>query len=247
MNKLVNFRDLGGYKTTDGKRVRAKRLLRSVPVDGLNDTDIDFLKEYNIKLVIDFRSSDEIKIAHDVSVLGNHYENVDIVGDSFKNYGGHEKLISLDLEDVEHFMLEVYRNSFINYPTSKQGFSKFLKLCTSVENGAILFHCTFGKDRTGFAAALLLKILGVSDEDIFNDYLKSIEGLASYIPKKVEEYLLGGYCKEKALILCGLKREYLESAFESITQKYGTVEKYVTDELEITQADITKLKELYLE
>jgi protein-tyrosine phosphatase len=246
MNKLVNFRDLGGYETTNGKKIKMKRLLRSAPVDGLCDTDIDFLKAHNIKLVVDFRSDDEIILPHDVNVLGNRYERADIAGDSFKRYGGHKKLIGLDIKGVEHFMVEVYRDSFINNLSSKQGFSKFLKLCASVEDGAVLFHCTFGKDRTGFAAALLLKILGVSDDVLYSDYLKSIEGLVSEIPKKVEQYQRGGYCEEKALILCGLKREYLESAFESI-EKYGGFDKYITDELGITPADIAKLKELYLE
>lgn len=247
MNKLVNFRDLGGFKTADGKKVKMKRLLRSAPVDGLDDKDIQFLREYNIKLVVDFRSGDEIKLAHDVNILGNMYENVDIAGDSFKNYGGHTKLISLDLQEVERFMVEVYRDSFINFPASVQGFSRFLKLCANVEEGAVLFHCTFGKDRTGYAAALLLKLLGVSDDDIFNDYLKSVAGLVDFIPKKVEEYLKGGYCEEKALILCGLKREYLESAFERIIHKCGSIQRYVIEKLGITEQVIEKLKELYLE
>jgi len=248
MNKLVNFRDLGGYETINGKKIRMKRLLRSVPVDGLFDADIDFLKKYCIKLVVDFRSAEEIKYPHDVNVLGNRYEQIDIAGNYFQEHGGYyDMLKNLDLEGVKRFMHDGYRDGLVDNLSAKQGYSKFLKLCASIEDGATLFHCTFGKDRTGFAAALILKILGVSDDDIFCDYLKSIEGIAGEIPRKVEEYQRKGICEEKTLVVCGLKREYLDSAFESINQKYNSVENYITKELGVTQEDIAKIRGLYVE
>jgi len=248
MNRLVNFRDLGGLKTTEGKRIHAKRLLRSIPVDGLNDEDINFLKEYNIKLVVDFRSDDEIKITHNSNVLGNHYERIDIIGESSKDYGGYYGMMkTLNSNNVEEFMHGAYSNGLVDSPPAKLGYSKFLKLCLDIETGAVLFHCTHGKDRTGFAAALILKILGVSDDDIFNDYLKSVDELANEMTKKVAEFQQNGVCEEVALVLCGIKREYLESSFDSINQKYGNVENYVINELGITQEDIIKLKSLYLE
>jgi len=248
MNKLINFRDLGGFKTIDGRTTQIKRLLRSVPVDGLNDADINFLKEYNIKLVVDFRTVDEIKIAHDTNILGNQYENVDIIGESSKDYGGYYGMMkTLDSKNVELFMHGAYSDGLVDSVYSKEGYSKFLKLCLNIEKGAVLFHCTHGKDRTGFAAALILKILGVSDDDIFNDYMKSVDELVSEMAKKVAEFQDRGVCEQVAIVLCGLKREYLQSSFERINQKYNNFENYVISELGISPEDITKLKDLYLE
>ena len=248
MSKLVNFRDLGGYKTADGKRIRSKRLLRSAHIDALLETDIDFLREYNIKLIVDFRfgvNTTETPISR---LLGSQYENIDIVGEVFKQHDGFFNMLkNSTIEEVREFTRTGYEKVFITNTSAIDGYTKFLKLCTEDYSGAILFHCSFGKDRTGFATALILKILGVSDNDIFRDYLKSSDETKSAMDGIIAKYLSRGICKEKTEIICELKREYLESAFEIIEQRHNSFGEYVEKVLGITQEDIAKLKTLYLE
>lgn len=246
---LVNFRDLGGI-TVDGGRIKRKRLLRSGLPAKLDKEALALLKTHELKYIVDFRGAREIR-DEPIDVLpGIGYINFDIMANAKElTVSKEEWLRQLDPARADDRMKEIYRE-FISSETGRTGYSKFVKFCLSKESGAILFHCSAGKDRTGFAAALLLKLLGAADEDITKDYLKTIEERREANKVLLAEYRAAGVGEDQLTamaIMFDVKQEYLEAAYEAINTEYGSFESYIEKGLQLDSAEILKLKELYLE
>jgi len=247
---LVNFRDLGGITSAENKRIKPKRLLRSGEIVQPNEEAIARLVEHDLKTIVDFRSEHETANAPTHSFTDVQYINYDIMADSKENTASKETWLKmLDPDNVDSIMKGLYRDFAIS-DAARNGYTKFIRDCINSNEGAILFHCAAGKDRTGFAAAILMKLLGVGDEDIQQDYLKTNEER-----KEANEHILDGY-KQKGLsasqlvalaTLYSVREEYLQAAFEAIDAEYGSFEEYVRDGLLISSSDIQTLREMYLE
>jgi len=247
---LVNFRDLGGIAAAENKKIKPKRLLRSGEIVQPNEEAIARLVEHDLKMIVDFRSEHEASNAPTYSFPDVEYINYDIMADSKENTASKETWLKmLDPANVDRIMKGLYRDFAIS-DAARNGYAKFIRDCINSNEGAILFHCAAGKDRTGFAAAILMKLLGVGDEDIKQDYLKTNEER-----KEANEHILEGY-KQKGLsasqlvalaMLYSVKEEYLQAAFEAIDAEYGSFEEYARDGLLISSSDIQTLRELYLE
>ncbi|MCL2376408.1 MAG: tyrosine-protein phosphatase [Defluviitaleaceae bacterium] len=248
MKKLINFRDLGGLAAADGKKVREGRLLRSAEPVGLLAEEIEMLKGRGVTLIVDFRSVIETSEAPVDEIDGAMYTNLDVMADKVINWADTMQwAAALSSDTAETTMINDYRG-FIRMSSSKKGFGDFLRACAKAE-GAILFHCAAGKDRTGFAAAIVLKILGVSDEDIYVDYLKTIEERKEANAQVIEKYRalgLGESQLEALSTIYGLKREYLDTAFAIIEEEYGDFESYIEHGLGITAEEVQRIRELYL-
>ena len=247
---LVNFRDLGGITTTENRRIKPRRLLRSGEIVQPNKEAIAKLVEHDLKLIVDFRSEHEAANAPTHSFTDVQYINYDIMADSKENTASRETWLKmLDPDNVDSIMKGLYRDFAIS-DAARSGYTKFIRDCINSNEGAVLFHCAAGKDRTGFAAAILMKLLGVGDEDIQQDYLKT-----NAERKEANEHILEGY-KQKGLsasqlialnILYSVKEEYLQAAFEAIDAEYGSFEEYVKNGLSVADSDIELLRGLYLE
>jgi len=139
--------------------------------------------------------------------------------------------------DVVALMQETYRG-FVRGNTQRfaQLFSHLLE-----SNQPTVFHCTAGKDRTGFAAALILRSLGVSPQDAMRDYLFTNERL------KPEPDSRHGLAPEVVSVLWRVRPEYLEAAFEAVDQDYGSLEAYMREGLGLREAQRERLRSLYLE
>jgi protein-tyrosine phosphatase len=147
------------------------------------------------------------------------------------------------------FLENVNRN-FIKDTTSKKAFRQFIDLAIEADGSPFLWHCTAGKDRTGFAAAILLIILGVPMEQIFEDYLQSnnnrieenkkiLEILSTMFPNK-DEF---DYLKESMSV----KASYLKAALDEAENSYGSIETYLEEGLGVTADIRSHLQQLYLE
>ena len=248
MSKLVNFRDLGGLAAAGGKKVRFGRLFRSAEPVGLLAEDVEMLKDHGITLIVDFRSPIEAAEAPVDTIDGVSYVNFDVLADKMIKWENTMQWAAgLSPDTAEATMLGDYK-AFIRMTSSQKGFGDFLRACAKAE-GAILFHCAAGKDRTGFAAAIILKILGVSDEDIYADYLKTLEERKEANVQIIEKYRKTGLGESQLAALSaiyGLKREYLDTAFAVINEEYGNFENYITQGLGITSEEVQRIKELYL-
>jgi len=250
MSKLYNFRDLGGIHTTCGRKIRANRLLRAAEPSGLTAEDVTRLMEMGLVQIIDFRKPWEIEIAPVTQISGASYHNFDLNRDGVREYNSIEEWrANITAEIAEAKMISDYKG-YATLPSAIEGIGGFLRACIAKTQGATLFHCHAGKDRTGFAAAVLLKLLGASDADIFADYLQTLADIELRLPG-----ILAQRCAESNLnetqiaaykVVYSIKREWLEAALAAIDEHHGCFDGYITNALGITANEVAVLKDLYL-
>lgn len=250
MKYPTNFRDLGGIKTADGKTIKKGLLLRSGEPDEIGlEQFIELKNKYDIRFIVDFRTNKEAESSHVADDAGVDREIIDILKNaeqyvtSYKNF---RQIIEPDR--VRSFMNEVYA-VMITEKDSQAGYKRFLDIILSLNEGAVLFHCFAGKDRTGIAAAILLSILGVGRDEIIKDYLITNEMRKETNKKILQKDLEAGVPPEHLKTIEGfllVEREYLETAFDTAEKRYGSFDNYITEGLGVTEADREILKNRYL-
>ena len=166
---LYNARDLGGMPCSDGRMTRGFRLVRSDALDHLEPEEVDRLYDYSIRTVIDLRSDFEAESHPDVLAKDPrfHYYNI--------------PLIRANADDIaDDFIRNVIATSLGNmyiwiFENSKDYFAEVLRTILNEPDGAVLFHCAHGKDRTGLITAIFYLLCGVSRENIIENYAVSYE------------------------------------------------------------------------
>ena len=166
LESCQNFRDIGGYETTDGRRVRWRTVYRSDTLHRLTDGDIETLRALDIDTVIDLRSSGEIERTGRVThVLGTRYHHHPMI----------DEVVSSDRRPpVEERPApgESYIGMLCGGGPAVAG---ALRALLEAQGRPAVIHCTAGKDRTGILAGLVLSALGVSDDDVVADYVLTNE------------------------------------------------------------------------
>ena len=234
-----NFRDLGGYRTADGKStVRRHHLFRSDHLGNLAPEDIQLLsgKLRERVRVLDLRGVNEretaVCVLEGVKVHSLSIEPTIVQTLADLTNAGHE----LTRAQVVGHMQDTYRG-FVRHNTHRYA-SLFGHLLES--DDPLVFHCTAGKDRTGFAAALVLLALGVSRDDVMRDYLLTNQRLKPKTEWK-------GLAPDVASVLYRVQPEFLDAAFDVVQQQYGGVESYLREGLGLREVELSRLRELYLE
>ncbi|MCL2578326.1 MAG: tyrosine-protein phosphatase [Defluviitaleaceae bacterium] len=249
---MKNFRDLGGIKTACGKTVRKNRLLRAAQPVGLSAEDVKKLREYDLKFIVDFRTHHEVTNEPVDEIEGVTYTHIDIMGENAAQAADPNYWMKLFLKNPKNVVDEFTKTyqEFAASPSSIAGYSAFIKACAAANEGATLFHCAAGRDRTGFAAAIILKLLNVSDENIYEDYQKTKAYQAevhAYWVARSKEYGLTDEQAEALEIVFHVNNAYLQAAYNSAEEIYGSFENYVTQGLKIRDEEIKRLREIYLE
>lgn len=227
-----NLRDLGGFRGASGKTVKWRVAFRSDDLSDLSDSGVAALEKLGIRTVVDFRTGNEAESWPD-RLPPDVVENINIPIDAGRVMGQFREK-DLTLRKTMGIMISVYRDLASLH---QEAFKRFFSLLAVPENHPLLFHCTAGKDRTGFAAALFLSALGVDREIVMQDYLFSGECLK-------KRYTPGVDYPEAMRPLYHVEPEFLLAAFEVVDHKYGGTEKYLTDRLDV---DTAALRELFLE
>ena len=262
---IVNARDLGGYTMLDGRIVDSGRLLRAAHLADATDEDIRNLERLPVTAVIDFRKEQEKVGKVDREVPGARYVSlpVDPSGNAMatateeekKKFSGQKKF---DVKKVIVFAAfnkkaqavarEMYPTLLFD-PDCQQQFARFFRLVLETENGAVLFHCTQGKDRTGIASALLLAALGADRETIVADF----DATNRVYEKDVRKYsrrvkFWGGKEEEVGVVkaFLGCNTENFIKALDRIDQEFGSLQAYLKGPIGLTDADIQTLRERYL-
>lgn len=250
MENLVNFRDLGGYQNREGKKVVSGKVLRSAQPVGLAEADKNILvNNYQLKKIIDFRSQKEV-IEKPVDTLsGVAYLNIDLMKDIKSGTASLEDLLKYPTTaEVDQAMQHVY-GELVMDKTSQKGYANFLNQIIAQENGAVLFHCFAGKDRTGVGAALVLSLLGVRKADILHDYLLTNTQRQAENQKMKTAAAAQGMSDEQLLALdrlLSVDEIYLNHAFANISEYYGTMQAYATEALDFEIDKQDYLRELLL-
>jgi protein-tyrosine phosphatase len=245
-----NFRDLGGYQTECGSRLKWGKLYRSSKLSGLTETDAGYVHRLGLTLICDFRQAVEQEL--EPSLLHPEHKpelaSLPVTPGSSHSFieNLHNGIIAVD--DAAGFMQEINRDFVVNQlPQYAEMFQLILK-----GDEPVLIHCASGKDRTGFGAALILDVLGVAEESIVEDYLLTNR----YLPAEEEiRKLSGQFTDETGAAVADdvlrpmfeLRPEYIRACFEEIRRRYESKEHFYETALNLDAARVRELKERYLE
>lgn len=238
-----NFRDVGGYRTADGHRVRWGTLYRSGSLGGLSPSGMDKLRHMKIRAIIDLRMTDERRRDPSnwlaTANLGYWTRDYRLGGDSASLAQVFRDPTKLTADSVRAAMIHGYRTMPRELaPQYRELFSRLL----APGRGAVVVNCTAGKDRTGIAAALVLTALGVSYETVREDFLLSNAGLNMASLAGAISPQIAALPPEIAKPLLGVEGPYLDAAFDQLRKDYGTAEGYLEKELGIGPAQLAALK-----
>lgn len=243
---ITNWRSLGGLVSANGKTVKDGLLFRCGQLFDLTAEQKETVQnKYHIKKLIDFRGEDERKEYPDYLWPGVDYIVLNVLADADTNQASVDEIISANNQVVQD-MLTTYEELAL-LSSVRKGYHRFLMSLVN-KPVPVAFHCFAGKDRTGVAAALILKTLDVSDDQIFADYLKTNtarkeanEEILAYLKDKLTKEQL-----QNVAIALTVKREYLEKYFEAINKHYGDFESYLTKGLMLPANFKKRMQEIYL-
>lgn len=247
----ANFRDLGGYRTADGRSVRWGTLFRSDALAELTPEDVKTVRDLGLRLVCDFRSEPEREEAPDRLPENPAPEvlHLGIGGEALLPGGLRERLLSGDLEGLELDQLLIDGNRAFASEFSPQYAAMFERI-GQAESLPALVHCTAGKDRAGFASATVLRALGVPEETVYDDYLLTNVYTADKVQRQllmIRIFSLLRTDPDDLRPLLEARRAYLEAAFTTIEQRHGSFDVYLRDALGVDDQERRSLQALLLE
>ncbi|MEI7742652.1 MAG: tyrosine-protein phosphatase, partial [Chloroflexota bacterium] len=254
---IPNFRDLGGHRTTDGRRVRPGLVYRSTEMSRLVHADAARLVALGVRTIYDLRTDGERRQASEVErlPLGIEYVVADVVGDS-PGESPMRLFAHLDSPAAGHaafgdgraeaMFRDNYRG-FVLSPSAREAYARVFGGLADRARLPAVFHCTTGKDRTGWAAAVLLTLLGVPEKTVRADFLASTAALRPVMGPLVARYVAGGGDARDLAPLVGVLPVYLEDAFDEMRTTFGSVEGYFTDGLGLRADSVTRLRDTLLE
>jgi protein-tyrosine phosphatase len=242
-----NFRDLGGYRTTDGRRVRVGQVYRSGALSELTETDLERLAALGIHQVFDLRTPEEVARNPDRLPDGVRYVPLPLPteGSSFSRI---VELIA-NLRRLDQLLLRGYTRVMID--SNARFFGDLLRRLAHDEQALpAVIHCTAGKDRAGMAAALLLAALGVPDETIVADYSLSSRHYALFhrlVSEQIAPLAPAGLTADDLHGLLVANPEVMRSALAHLRGRYGSIEAYLLKHAGLDAAALERLRERLLE
>lgn len=257
---VQNARDLGGYKTIDGRTVKTGLLIRSGRLSNASKEDIHILKDlYHLYAVVDFRIIRERIDSPDVKIDGVTYYTLPLVDDKSPMVGGVHKRSANNQNPLSYFIdvikqghgkSDMYVKLFKSERFQKGMTSFFQILLNSDGEHSILWHCAAGKDRAGSAAALTLLALGVDKETVLTDFDLSNIAYNEWIQKRLTQ--VSRITRDPEILtvvrsLSGVNVDYMRNAIDATILDYGNIENYLEVCMNVTKEDIVKLKDMYLE
>lgn len=249
----ANLRDLGGWSAAGGGRVRHGLVYRSTDLSGLTDAGLATVAGLGLATVFDLRSGAERAARPDRLPDGVADVHLDVLADMPGNPAarmaeldqmlGEPELLGQLLAGVAvtDAMADAYRG-VVSLPSALVSFRVLFTSLAAARGSAVLFHCTTGKDRTGWGAAALLELLGVSREDIFDDYLLTNTQILARTGPMYATYAAHGGDPDELRPLLGVEAGYLEAAFDEMTENFGTAEGYFRDGLGLDASVIAALR-----
>jgi len=240
-----NIRDIGGYRTKDGRSIKWRKLFRAGKLTDIQVEKLEQLKALNVQSICDFRTTTEQQENPDKWFQLEQLNRYSLpIGEG-----------RLDKEDWLKKAAETYGTEQYLYRANRSyvlkntpQYQAFFELLLDEKNYPLLFHCTAGKDRTGFATVLILSVLGVDQQTIIDDYL-----LTNQYRKKVEEAEIEevaakhGIDKKHLYPLLVVKEEYLKGAYDAIRESYDTMDNFLQQAIGIGELERRQLKRLLVD
>lgn len=250
LDAVNNFRDYGGYAGSEGRRVRKGLLWRSAQHGEASEADLEAIHALGITRVIDLRGPSEREASpcrrHPAFNAEVWYYPEETAGLALHTEAANGTLTAADARNA---MLRLYQSIAYRENLVPMLRTYFTLLGRNADPS--LVHCVAGKDRTGFAVAMMQLALGVHHDDVMADYL------ATNIASRLDERIASGafrdmpryaaFDADTVRALWGVDQAYLDTAFAAIAEQSGSVERYLAEVLAIGDAEREALRALYLE
>ena len=261
LQAILNARQLGGYKTADGRTVRRDILLRTGALGMGTPGDLTKLTDtYHLKTVIDFRTTPEITASPDPDLPGVDHHILHVIDETVDSDASAAMLqvYANFKDDPGRALLELFRmrdpaqalyTEFLSSDVAMTGYRRFFDLLLTHEDGAILWHCTGGKDRTGIASILFLSILGVdrkttmADFALTNDFSRR---RMDYMRKEAAKYTDDPAELDGVAHMVGVDPAKMEVLFDLAEAECGSMCAFVQKRFALTDDEITVLRDKYL-
>ena len=257
---VINARDMGGLQMADGRTVRSGMLLRSGNLSKATAADLRRLGK--LAAVVDFRTAPERGMSPDRVPQGTQYlpltctvGNMDNMKEFFSLVNGPqpptgEQLIAFVRKPDTQAAAKVIVSEFATTPANQVVYSKFLHTLLEPHDGAVLWHCTFGKDRTGFGTVLVLAALGADRATIEAEHAYSLRALQARLAGLVSKMSAAGATRkdlDTVTAMVGIHPASLKYALDIIDTRYGGMQSYLRNQMHLSEQDIQTLRNLYLD
>ncbi|MBE9918155.1 tyrosine-protein phosphatase [Paenibacillus donghaensis] len=247
----TNFRDLGGYRTTDGKTVKWGKLFRADELAGLSASDISYLQKSGLKTIVDYRTDDEVKQKPDPTIAGMKYVRNPVFGQSGSGTDLMNYMAAGEFEKMGKpgDVLIAANRDMVDHP---EAYVKLFDMMLDPARADLVQHCTAGKDRTGLGSALMLLALGVPKETVVQDFMLSNKYRETYnkaaVGAMVKQFnLTDENAIEIIKALMDVRPEYINAAFDEMASKYGSIQGFLEKGIGLSTDKQAKLKKMYLE
>ncbi|MFN8631436.1 MAG: tyrosine-protein phosphatase [Chloroflexota bacterium] len=254
---LPNVRDLGGSRTRDGRRVRRGLVFRSPTLARASARDLASLERIGLRTVVDLRSAWERERAPEAERLprGVAYVIADVNGDGVV----HSPMWQLATLTTAAERRAAFANGraeagfeakfrdFVTGEGPRRAFGDLLRALAAPGGLPAIFHCSTGKDRTGWAAAVLLRYLGVPMDAVMADYLAGNAAIRELMLPAIERHVAQGGHEDDLDPLIGVRPSYLLAGLDELTRAFGSVGRYVEDGLGLGAAAGERLRVALLE
>jgi len=246
-----NFRDLGGYPTMDGRRIKQGLLYRSDQLSSLTKHDLEVLSELKLKRIYDLRNKgeqakdpDKLPSGQDIKIVPVPFAFAELDESVMRKKIVHGKL---NKGDTEKLMIESYETYVIDY---RKQIALIVRDLAEPGELPALIHCVHGKDRTGLVIATILEVLGVPKDIIMQDYLLTNMFWDSETSRLSTLAHIGSLFRTPSSEVRNLmvaKPEYLEDAVKEVKEHYGSLDNYIHEGLGLDDATIERLRDALLE
>ena len=254
-----NARDLCDIPCMDGRKIKKGRIIRSSNLSNITDADKQFLSEYGLKAIVDFRTEAEVKKSPDKEIEGVKWNFNPIIRELTlgvarrANYKRSLEEIFLDFtielgETAPEWLADLYI-PLVSDEFSLGNYRHFLDILKENKQGSVLYHCSAGKDRVGVGTMLILLLLGAKYEDILEDYLITNQSYQTTIDGAIalgKERNVSQGILDAVGAVNGVVEGFLNKAYE-IIMSHGSTEAFFQNALNIDQQYIEEFRKNYLE
>lgn len=244
LSNAANFRDAGGHRTENGQWVKTGILYRSDQLDRLSDDDLGRMLALNVGTIVDLRTQSERSHEPDRVPAGVTHMVLDVAKDAEGSIGGDMRsaMAKIAAGEGAKMLIEANRD-FVNVASARHSYAELIKK-VAYGDDALVYHCTAGKDRTGWASAVILSLLGVSRTEIVKDYMASNQYLAEKnkrtlaMVKAADPTFVAQHLEDVMTV----RPEFIEAAFHEVDVQFGSMENYAQNALGLDAATIQQLK-----
>ncbi|MBC8098201.1 MAG: tyrosine-protein phosphatase [Armatimonadetes bacterium] len=243
-----NFRDIGGYQTADGQRVKWGKVYRSGSLAALTPQDFAYLAQLDIKVVCDLRSVEEVADAPDKLPPYMQYIHTPLNTDGTGNAASRMRTLLFEPGKLRDMMTTMYVQIMLE--NNAAVFGTVINQMADAANLPLLFHCTAGKDRTGVTAMLLLLVLGVPEEVVIADYTLSNQyypQIAEFAQPMLQRTKWLGVSVNDLYPMLVADAATLHAALKHLYSRYGSIEQYLQQAAGVDEAIIAQLRANLLE